>query len=331
MKKIFILTVILMFVLHANATIWRLNNNSGINANFNSWTTAYNGTIAGDTIFVEGSSTSYGDITLTSPRTIIGPGYFLSQNPQTQKLFLTASFGNINLNPGCMGSLITGLDVTGNVYINCGSISVVKNRINNIQFASNSTSNMSNFLICQNYIYGSIGDGNGNITKYNIIISNNIITSSGSCTFCIGGSCSGTFTNNLITAGQSYQSAITVYNFVLTNNIIYQGVVSGSNNAYANNIFNGTQIAAGNNNQLNVSMTTVFVSSGSTDGQWQLKTGSPAIGAGINGIDCGPFSGDQPYVLSGIPAGPSIYQINTTSNTGTTNGGLNVNVKAVTH
>jgi hypothetical protein len=45
----------------------------------------------------------------------------------------------------------------------------------------------------------------------------------------------------------------------------------------------------------------------STDGQWQLKTGSPAIGAGLSGEDCGIFGGNTPYHLSGLPATPSIY------------------------
>jgi len=56
-------------------------------------------------------------------------------------------------------------------------------------------------------------------------------------------------------------------------------------------------------------MTTVFVDSGSvsTDGDWQLRSGSPAIGAGLDGVDCGMFGGSTPYVLSGIPAIPSIY------------------------
>jgi len=331
MKKIFIFIVITVFALHVNANIYRLNNNAGINANFSSWGAALIGTVAGDTIFVEGSSTSYGDITLTSPRTIIGPGYYLSQNPQTQANLLQANFGYINLNPGCMGSLITGLVINNNFNINCGNISVVKNWINTISFATGSTSNMSNFLICQNYINNSINDQSGSITKYNIVICNNIFYPGGSTTIGLGNSCSGTITNNLIVCATSFQSAINVSNFVLTNNIIYQGNISGSNNAYANNIFNSNQIAAGNNNQLNVSMSTVFVGTGSTEGQWKLKTGSPAIGTGMNGVDCGPFGGSQPYVLSGIPAGPSIYQINTTSTTGTTNGGLNVNVKAVTH
>ncbi|MEQ1554417.1 MAG: hypothetical protein ABL929_09580, partial [Ferruginibacter sp.] len=49
----------------------------------------------------------------------------------------------------------------------------------------------------------------------------------------------------------------------------------------------------------------------STDGQWRLKAGSPAIAAGetVLGItpDCGAYGTADPYVLSGIPPIPTIY------------------------
>ena len=54
-------------------------------------------------------------------------------------------------------------------------------------------------------------------------------------------------------------------------------------------------------------MSTVFVGTGSTDGQWKLIAGSTAIGAGVNGEDCGMFGGSNSYVLSGLPAIPAIY------------------------
>ncbi|RZL18408.1 MAG: hypothetical protein EOO96_27415 [Pedobacter sp.] len=62
-------------------------------------------------------------------------------------------------------------------------------------------------------------------------------------------------------------------------------------------------------------MGTVFIGKGtgiSSDGQWKLKAGSPAIGAGYGStpttpIDAGMFSGNTPYVLAGQPSMPSIY------------------------
>ena len=53
-------------------------------------------------------------------------------------------------------------------------------------------------------------------------------------------------------------------------------------------------------------MATVFVDYSGTlgksdDAKWKLKAGSPAIGAGVSGVDCGVFGGVTPYVLSGVP------------------------------
>jgi hypothetical protein len=62
-------------------------------------------------------------------------------------------------------------------------------------------------------------------------------------------------------------------------------------------------------------MSTVFVGAGegiSQDGQWKLRQGSPAIGAGFGStsgspIDAGMYGGQASYVLSGMPPVPSIY------------------------
>ncbi|HNY02790.1 MAG TPA: hypothetical protein PKG48_09400, partial [Bacteroidales bacterium] len=93
-----------------------------------------------------------------------------------------------------------------------------------------------------------------------------------------------------------------------------------------------TQFPVGNGNQQNINMTDVFLgtNSTSTDGQWQLAVGSPAIGAGNDGSDCGIFGGATPYVLSGLPSIPAIYEINMPS-AGTSANGINVTVKAKTH
>ena len=56
----------------------------------------------------------------------------------------------------------------------------------------------------------------------------------------------------------------------------------------------------------------------SNDGLWVLKSGSPAIGKGIGGTDCGIFGGKNPYKLAGIPPIPAFYKLNAPSSiTGT--------------
>ena len=64
----------------------------------------------------------------------------------------------------------------------------------------------------------------------------------------------------------------------------------------------------------------------SFDGQYQLNETSQAIGFATHGGDCGLFGGDSPYVLSGIPSIPFIYDFNADQH-GSTGGGIDVNIK----
>jgi hypothetical protein len=72
------------------------------------------------------------------------------------------------------------------------------------------------------------------------------------------------------------------------------------------------------------------VNTGSNDGIFQLKAGSPAIGAGVGGVDMGLFGGSDPYVLSGLPAIPAIWFISAPSS-GSGASGLQVQIKAKSH
>ena len=102
-----------------------------------------------------------------------------------------------------------------------------------------------------------------------------------------------------------------------------------------NNIFynpNGSGIQGSNNTLLNnfTTFTNMFVGWPSANGysfdsRFQLAPGSPAIGAGNDGLDCGVFSGDFPYKLSGIPDIPLTYELNVPENA--TGGSMDVNIK----
>ena len=88
---------------------------------------------------------------------------------------------------------------------------------------------------------------------------------------------------------------------------------------------------AGNGNQQNKAWATIFNLTGSYDGKYSLKSGSPAIGAGTLGAgttDAGIFGGATPYRLSGIPPVPTIYAL--TSPQGTTPAGNIVQINLST-
>ena len=113
--------------------------------------------------------------------------------------------------------------------------------------------------------------------------------------------------NNIFRRG-----TLTAYNSNITNNIMFLGFLAGSGNLISNNIGSSTQFGSTDGNKQNIDMATVFESTGSYDAYFKLKAGSPAIGAGYGStaqtpVDCGMFGGSGSYVLSGIPAIPSIY------------------------
>ncbi len=308
------------------ATVWRVNATPGSSAHYSSLQAAHDAasTVNGDTIYLEGSPFSTGGLTCSKVLTIIGAGYFLDQNPQTQA----------NLNPskidsytyfqsGSEGSKIMGCYFTYPLYLYVGNISIERNYFSTGQYMVYAYyADVNNVRIINNYFdnvyyYHSIYFPNA---SSNILISNNYIN--GYIT--TGAGFSGFITNNIL----GYSG--TFYNSTLTNNIMIDGTVTASNCNITYNIGNSTQFGNQNGNQQNVNMTTVFVGAtgNSTDGQWQLKTGSPAIGAGEGGVDCGIYGGAYPYRLSGLPPIPAVYYFNAPS---LPTNNIQVSLKAKSH
>ncbi len=317
MKKTFTILILTAFLslnyFNANAKVWRLNNMGG--AEFSDFGSAYSAANAGDTIYVEGSTYGYGNVYLYKPLVILGTGYFLSENSKTQKTpFLASMFSSIYLLSGSEGSVISGL-FTSDLTIECSNISILRNYIQYVHMGCS-----WNIKIAQNYLV-NIGEA---CVYGNVNINNNCIA--GSVNF--PDAWSGIIINNTFITTCNHRMP----NFLIANNIFYSNNwnVEVTGNSFSNNICGAGYIPSGNNNQTSIDISTLFIGTGSTDGQWQLKPGSPAIGAGIDGVDCGMFGGDEPYVLSGMPAIPSVYEF-TTAGTGSNNSGLNVHVKAKTH
>ncbi len=121
--------------------------------------------------------------------------------------------------------------------------------------------------------------------------------------------------SNNVLLSTGYNFPIDCHNANIQNNIIIGNIASISLNS-GNSINNNILAADGTDadgNQYNIDMTTVFADFDgqlelSTDGKWQLKAGSPALDAGVGGVDCGVYGGVAPYILSGIPNLPHIYE-----------------------
>ncbi|UCH63703.1 MAG: hypothetical protein JSU77_04450 [Fidelibacterota bacterium] len=314
MRFNFLLIMILLMASVAGAKIWRVNSNAGADADFTDMQSAHNNATSGDTIYVEGSATNYGNSTIAKQLYIFGPGYFLSENPETQVNTESAKLWSTTFTSGSEGTIVTGCNFSNYCYVYTDSITLRGNIFWFMVYIGDNSA-IDEVVFSQNYCAEYSMEVRANAT--NITIRNSHIR------YLTGTSTSYlTFYNNVI------EGDLTVHNSVLNNNIMKWGSFSGSNNIYNNNLANGTQFGTDNGNQANVVMDNiVFVSGGTTDGKFQLASGSPAIEAGINGEDCGMFGGSTPYVLSGLMDVPSIWSLATTG-PGTAAGGLNVQIKA---
>lgn len=310
----FLLTAITLgSALMAHATVLRVNNTPAITAPYATLQAAYNVAIDGDTIYLESSTYSYEILESYKRLVIIGTGYFLNNNPETQANTFSSTVTGIYFYTGSSGSKIMGLTL-GNLYFqspNLQDFVIIRNHINSV-YASFA---VSNILIAQNYIpYGLNGQFENSIFRNNFLDFVNLNS-----------------LNNTLAVYNNVMGGTTLTLAQCYNNIFF-GSGSFTNCTTFNNVCSATQVPAGNGNQLNVNMDNVFLCfsvcpGASPDAIFQLKAGSPAIAAGNNGENCGMYGGSDPYVLSGMPPIPAIYYFNYNYNNST----INVDMKVKSH
>ena len=359
MKAIYPFLLAAMFLISqmATATVWRVNNRDGVDADFTTLQDAIDGASDGDTLYLGGSPTSYGAGTFTKELVVFGAGYWLDENDTTQAYQYESKTGRLTFNSGSVGSVVMGLYIYDGgsndryaVVVNCSQITLSRNHFYANSSASFNTQkaigiqlsgNLSDIKISQNWIYAYI---NYNFSAYAIEITgvlsdseitNNFLrgwnTMNGANT-AIMMSTNSTSTD-LIISNNIMWGSITTYNTIHNNNILISGNYNnGANDLTSHNLCSGTQYPNENGNQQNVDMETVFLDhDGYIDNDYFLKAGSPAINAGVNGHDCGVFgtgTGTEAYILSGMPPIPSVFEVNMTT-VGTTT--LPVNIKATSH
>jgi hypothetical protein len=302
MKKLIVLMLVsILLVTSSYARIWRVNNMPGVTADFTTAQAAHNGAQAGDTIHLEPSITNYGSVTCTKKLVWISTGNFLSQNPGNQYSLTPGTLSSMGFNAGSEGSVVSVVS-NSSISISVSSVSIVRS-----YFASSLSINSfsaANDIVTQCYFGGQIS-----ISGTNSIISNNIASYVD-----VSGSASAIITNNVfyLTGG-----AVAIANSVFQNNICKGLTFNFSNSNVSYNMHAGTGLPPGNNNLLNVDMTTVFENNApSSDRDYRLKPGSPALAAGFGGSDMGAFGGSTPFVLALQPAIPAITNLSTPSSSG---------------
>ncbi|SMO54818.1 hypothetical protein SAMN06265379_102411 [Saccharicrinis carchari] len=323
MKTLFTIIIVLFLFASSEAKVVYLNNELSapvISENlYTNWADAYAAVSAGDTIYVYGSNFDHGHVSISKRLTIIGPGYFLDENLETQVEKKMALFNSISLETGSDGSVFMGVSLTSNVYgikFNniVENITIAKCYISNISFTIYNEYVYNNIIIKGCYFYSRLdANNNYNGVLSNLVFANNIINGS----FSVNEGSSGIISNNIFlhnTLNFGTSSSFEIYNNIFLNTNTNNFTIQPLPDAAVHHNISLTGAFGNDNNNFIAPLSTLFNTdeNASTDAKYQLSQNSPAKGAGSNGSDIGAFGGPVPYRLSGLPNLPNIYELSTT-------------------
>lgn len=320
MKNIFSL-VLILFCVQAQSAVWTVDNNLDSGAQFSSLGSAQSAASPGDTLLVQPSGYSYGDLSLIKRLVIIGPGH----HPEFSG-GMPAEMGILAIANGSDSSVVEGMRING---VN----GALWNAASNLTFRNNRI--QSSAAISSNYGDGSNSD--------NWVFEGNVIIDPGSCGGCVlinintsaGQSDNWVFRNNVIytpsNGNQTFSNVNSTASFV-NNIIIYtgsNGMFTGSSFAlFENNIFWSTSAETdfvsdcsscefnknlfyNPNTTLDevegdniVNQNPMFVDQPTTWGYEKninVEDGSPADNAGSDGTDLGVHGGSFNFRNEGYP------------------------------
>ena len=307
----------------ANAKSWRVNSDVTKNADFTSLNAVINSSdvVAGDTVYLDPGCILIDKQTLglNKPLTIIGPGYMRADAPHQQAVIKGVVFVDN------AGTKIEGVVLDNEINIRAQYVTIERCKTGNIKYY-NSDLQAQYATIRQCYVLGRIiGYGATDARSANWTIENNIIIWS-SNNYIIENLYSPTILNNYICAAFDGTNNLlyNISNATIQNNILihtkYKNYVFYNvlQSIITNNVLScaeDTYTTIGENYYLDsTDEKLVFAWEGVNDQRYQLKADSPAKGYGVNGVDCGPYGGETPYVISGLPSGIPYY---TKANIGT--------------
>jgi hypothetical protein len=336
MKNFLFSVVILATAMTTNATIRTVSNATVSAGQYTTVQAAVDASVVGDTIYIHGSQTNYGNVTLNKRLVLIGAGHSLTG---TQFNFPT-SLGNIFLSQGNSTTLPTGSTIKG---INFSQIT-----------GSGGSLLVNNITLERNYIFNYsaiIGTGwilRNNFLVYfrlenfkNTIISNNVINgllqSSDQPSVII--------TNNIF-LNNSYISSVSYA--TVTNNIFINPAYanfSGTQNTWNKNIMiyadpanynafppaNNTGVGNLNttDNQFTTTIPLDIALQNATKQDWILLATSIGYKYGTDGTDVGIYGGSYPMPnMTGAPNIPQITSMDLQNSVIPISGTLNIELKA---
>lgn len=313
MRKFFFIATVMGFSLLANtvnARSWRINHDPEAKADFLSINDAMKSAdVAEGDVFYLDQGCRLSDQTITrNGMTFYGTGNnFEEENPILS--------GTTKIS----ASSVTLIGIRFNGDISAGNRSCTNNRIERCVVTGH-IGGVYNSLIQNCYIsdglecYDNSKIYNNIIERYNSTNIRLYAIDSENSFIC----------NNSVLFRSNHSSYLTTEAIYCRNSTIKNNIIINTNEKVASNgttyyqyTINGTSISNGNNivnNVLstdeankyadyptnkyigNLPLTDIFVCEGEEGERFRLKEGSPAIGAGATGNDCGAYGGERPYV-----------------------------------
>jgi hypothetical protein len=323
MKTLSSFLAVVTLVSGAQAALRTVSNAVGQPAQYTDLQTAITASSAGDTVYVMGSGSPYGSVTIDRPITLIGAGY-----APPAPAFAT-TIGSISLTMAGSGSRIMGVAVPSTFYLYGNSVTVERCSAPGMYLTTGSTNNVIRHCYLS---YLDMGQ------PASLLLSNNIIHSSGY--FSSSVSSSVIITNNLFMGYPTY-ALYSISNALITNNIFWGS--TPVNSTVTNCTFNknityqtadntlpyGSNTGTGNQINVNPYFTNAPNNAINYTYNYQLLAFSTGNDAGTDGTDIGIYGGVAPMPgLGGVPRIPRITQFDLQYSVVPQGGSLNVQVKA---
>lgn len=273
MKQIIAAIAIMLAVIPLYAKTLRVNNTPGSGAQYTTLSAALEAAVDGDIIIIDGSENRYEDATINKNVTVKGPGYFLDKNGITTNGNPIAEMRVLRVT--AKGATISGLCISNNLVISADEVTVTRCYFGyNITFLSNPTKG----VLHQNYIDAGIS---GDVTYFQ-------------------------FTNNIVV---TYESNYTQFKG-FDQSVISRNTFTGWRHSL--NVSNSTL-------SHNIGKLTVYGNGNSLTDNYEYENsdelGSTPLDSKVQERDAklsanhGAFSGEDPYVISGLSTGAYLKSI----------------------
>lgn len=278
-----------MTLASAGAKTIRVNNDVSASADYTNPTDALNEASDGDVIIIEPSVKSYGSFEVRTQVTIKGGGYYHEVNDPTETGNANSCVENIKIY--VPNVTLTGLEAE-TITVYASKTVITRCKVENIDLGATYTDSgeVSDCIIHQNFIRGGLDGSQYGTLPTNLQVTNNI------------------FTKN---------SQAPIYN--LTNSVIKYNTLTFNSDAINDCGMNVKNCVI----EHNLGGTLKNVNSSNTVGDNSYIPKENPYGVNIRALtdkdikdidtaftsEYGAFAGETPYVLSGIPSGPVVLNV----------------------